>query len=231
MHVVAIIGLSAGFVCALLIGADVVRHPQRMGIMNLVWPLTGLFGTVLWLWAYFTYGRRAVRDVGRPEDRKNPFAVSVAIGASHCGSGCALGDICAEWLAFGTPAVAVALGYLTIFSDKVFAVWILDYAFAFSFGILFQYFSIAPMHEDWSISKALWVALKADTLSLTAWQVGMYGYMAVAKFLIFRQVFGADLPVASAEFWFMMQIAMLFGFATAYPVNWWLIRSGIKPEM
>ena len=35
---------------------------------------------------------------------------------------------------------------------------------------------------------------------------------------------GAQLETATVEFWFMMQIAMLCGFATAYPVNWWLIR-------
>jgi len=29
----------------------------------------------------------------------------------------------------------------------------------------------------------------------------------------------------------MMQIAMLCGFATCYPVNWWLIRTGIKERM
>jgi hypothetical protein len=29
----------------------------------------------------------------------------------------------------------------------------------------------------------------------------------------------------------MMQIAMLFGFATSYPINWWLIRAGIKEQM
>ena len=33
------------------------------------------------------------------------------------------------------------------------------------------------------------------------------------------------------EFWFMMQIAMLCGFATSYPVNGWLIRSAIKQPM
>ena len=33
------------------------------------------------------------------------------------------------------------------------------------------------------------------------------------------------------EFWFMMQSAMLRGFATSYPVNGWLIRSGIKQPM
>ncbi len=29
----------------------------------------------------------------------------------------------------------------------------------------------------------------------------------------------------------MMQIAMLAGFVSSYPVNWWLIRSGIKEAM
>jgi hypothetical protein len=33
------------------------------------------------------------------------------------------------------------------------------------------------------------------------------------------------------EFWFMMQIAMLAGFAVSYPVNWWLIRAGLKEVM
>ncbi|WP_405083923.1 DUF4396 domain-containing protein [Paraburkholderia caribensis] len=28
-----------------------------------------------------------------------------------------------------------------------------------------------------------------------------------------------------------MQLAMLAGFATSYPVNWWLIRSGVKEKM
>jgi hypothetical protein len=29
----------------------------------------------------------------------------------------------------------------------------------------------------------------------------------------------------------MMQIAMVVGFLTTYPVNWWLIRKGIKEKM
>jgi hypothetical protein len=35
------------------------------------------------------------------------------------------------------------------------------------------------------------------------------------------------LPTDSAAFWFMMQV----GFAATYPVNWWLIRRGIKDIM
>ena len=74
-------------------------------------------------------------------------------------------------------------------------------------------------------------AIKADFLSLTAWQVGMYGFMAFAQFFLFRHLLGIRLEVATVEFWFMMQIAMWAGFATAYPVNWWLLSKGIKEKM
>lgn len=53
----------------------------------------------------------------------------------------------------------------------------------------------------------------------------------MAHFAIFQPGFGVTLEVNSVEFWFMMQIAMLCGFATAYPVNRWLIVAGVKEEM
>ena len=154
----------------------------------------------------------------------------VGKGAAHCGSGCTLGDICAEWLAFAFPAIAVAFGYQTVFSEKMFAVWVLDYIFAYAFGIVFQYFTIAPM-RGLGVWQGILAAIKADTLSLTAWQIGMYGFMAFAALWLFRQVIGVRLEVNTVEFWFMMQIAMLCGFTTAYPVNWWLLRIGVKEKM
>ncbi len=36
--------------------------------------------------------------------------------------------------------------------------------------------------------------------------------------------------VNTPEFWFAMQLAMLAGFCTAYPTNWWLIRTGFQGE-
>ena len=39
------------------------------------------------------------------------------------------------------------------------------------------------------------------------------------------------LEPTSWSYWLMMQIAMLLGFATTYPVNWWLIRRGTKERM
>jgi len=233
---VATLLLGAG--CALVIVVDEVIHPQHMWIMNVVWPITALFGTVFWLWAYFKYGRLATKEqVMRAKEQKHPppnqgkpFPVMVGEAASHCGSGCTLGDIIAEWLAFSFPAIAVWLGWHTVFSEKIFAVWILDYIFAYLFGIFFQYYTIAPM-RNLGFAEGIWAAIKADTLSLTAWQIGMYGFMAVAFFWIFRDILGTELKVNTPEFWFMMQIAMICGFITSYPVNWWLLRTGLKEKM
>jgi len=237
-------GLSLGYllfgaVCAAVITLDLARRPQHMWIMNVVWPVSALFGTGWILWQYFRYGRLASqRDVKAAAERHQeppnktatPFPVAVANGALHCGSGCALGDLCAEWLVFAVPAVATVFGWQTLFSEKMFAVWVVDYLFAYSFGIVFQYFTIAPM-RGLSVGDGLIAAIKADTLSLTAWQIGMYGFMAFAYFEIFGKILGQKLQTDSFEFWFMMQIAMLCGFATSYPVNWWLIRRGLKEKM
>ncbi len=239
LHGLAIAALLLGAASALVILVDVARHPQHMWIMNIVWPVTALFGTVLSLWGYFTYGRLATdrraeaamaRGEPMPSQRETPFPAQVGKGAAHCGSGCTLGDVVAEWLAFLVPTVAVWFGWRWLFAEKIFAVWILDFAFAFVFGVIFQYFTIKPM-RNLSVGQGLIQAVKADALSLASWQLGMYGFMAIAYFWIFRSVFDTELRVPTPEFWFMMQIAMLAGFATAYPVNWWLIRVGIKERM
>ena len=74
-------------------------------------------------------------------------------------------------------------------------------------------------------------ATKADVLSLTSWQVGMYGFMGLAHFALSPAFYGGKVDAGSPVFWAAMQIAMLAGFATAYFPNWWLIRSGLKEEM
>ena len=239
LHALSILSLLAGLVSALIIAVDVTRRPQHMGIMNVVWPVVGLFAGPIALGGYFAYGRLAThakmkaameRAVAPPSKTQTPFAVVVGKGAAHCGAGCTLGDIVAEWLCFGAPAIAVWFGFEAVFSEKMFAVWIVDFIFAFAFGIVFQYFTIAPM-RGLSFWPGMVAAVKADTLSLTAWQVGMYGFMALAQLLYFRPLLGKTVEVNTVEFWFVMQIAMLCGFVTSYPVNWWLIEAGVKEKM
>jgi hypothetical protein len=229
LHALAIASLILGGLCAAWIVFDLSRHPQKMAIMNFVWPLTALFGSLLWLWLYVRFGRIKGQGVDTGE-RETPMWAAVAKGASHCGAGCTLGDIIAEWAAFAMPAIAVWLGWHSLFADKIFAVWVLDYIVAFGLGIVFQYFTIKPM-RDLSVGQGIVQAIKADTASITAWQVGMYGCMAVVQFVWFRPSFGGMAEVNAPEFWLAMQLAMICGFATAYPVNWWLIHIGVKERM
>ena len=65
-------------------------------------------------------------------------------------------------------------------------------------------------------------AIKIDTLSLIAYEVGMFAWMG------FRSWLFLDMQPVTWSYWLMMQIAMVLGFATTYPVNWWLISRGIE---
>jgi hypothetical protein len=223
----AVFALITAGICSLIIAIDLIKHPQHMWIMSIVWPITALWSGPLGLYAYYRVGRLSTKErVKRakergedPPNKKKPFWQSVGVGATHCGGGCTLGDICAERFVFFVPIV--------IFGHEVFGTWLLDYALAFAFGVAFQYFTITPM-RGLSMGDGLKTAVKADTLSLTAWQIGMYGWMAIALFLLFSP---ETLKPTSPVFWFMMQIAMGFGFLTSYPVNWWLLSNKIKEIM
>ncbi len=227
LRIIAVVCLLIGGASALIIAIDLLAgHQQHMWIMNLVWPITALYAGPLALWGYFTTGRlsthRAVMEAKerdeKPPGKKKPFWQIVALGATHCGAGCTLADIVAEW--------ALVLLPLTLFGRKIFGSWTVDYFVALAFGIVFQFFTIAPM-RNLGIGEGLVQASKADFFSLTAWQEGMYGWMAIATFVIF----GHEIEKTNVVFWFMMQIAMLAGFLTSYPVNWWLLRTGIKEKM
>lgn len=232
LHALSIVSLIAGVVSAAVMLWRVRRKPPHMAVMQWVWPLCALFGSVLWLWLHSrdeAGGHEKGQEVHHAHG-ETPMWLSVAKGASHCGAGCTLGDIIAEWLAFAVPGIAVALGWHSLFAEKTFAVWILDYVLAFGIGIAFQYFAIVPM-RGLSFGKGVTEAVKADFLSISSWQVGMYGLMALGQFVWFRGSYGAIAEVDSPEFWFLMQLAMLGGFVTAYPVNWWLVKAGVKEAM
>lgn len=207
--------------CSLAILIDILSgRRQHMWIMNIVWPVTALYSGPIGLWLYFKTGRHSGHHHGKktPSEQERPYWQSVALAATHCGSGCTLGDIMVEGALFFVP--------LTLFGREIFASWAVDFVAAFLLGIVFQYFTIVPMRHL-SFRQGIAAAFKADALSLTAWQIGMYGWMAIATFAIFGHELGKNSPV----FWWMMQIAMLAGFSTSFPVNWWLIKAGIKEKM
>ncbi len=215
---IAWISLGVAFASALWIAIDVARHPQKMAVMNLVWPIAALYFSVAAVWAYHRFGR-ATRQSEGDGGKKGLRWQEVALSTSHCGAGCTVADIISESAVF---ALGGAIAGVALYADFV---W--DFVAAWLIGIVFQYFAIVPMRHL-SPGEGIWAAIKADTMSIAAFQIGMYAWMALVWFVLFPR---PHLHPNEAAFWFMMQIGMIAGFATSYPANILLLKAGWKERM
>ncbi|MGA8247748.1 MAG: DUF4396 domain-containing protein [Nocardioides sp.] len=202
----------------------VTGHRQQMPVMEWVWPVTALYTGPLAVWGYRHFGLanspewRRERGLDKPPEQ--PDWATYAVGVSHCGAGCTLGDIIAE--------TAIFVFGVTVAGQALFAEYVGDYLLAVALGLVFQYFAIAPM-RGLGLREGIVAAAKADFLSLTAFEVGLFAWMALQGLALFPAPhhIHPDTPV----YWFGMQIGMCLGFLTAVPVNVWLIERGIKEAM
>lgn len=228
------LSLGLAFACAILIVADEFRHPQKMWIMNLVWPITALYLGIFAAYLYFREGRKmtgealAQMDSGsmrQASTREKPHSPKplrwqqVALADTHCGAGCALADIVTEFAIFATGA--------TLLGSELWSSFVWDFIAAWALGIAFQYFTIKPM-RDISPPRAILDAVRSDTLSILTFQVGMYAWMALTFFRLFPH---PHLHPNQPAYWMMMQIGMVLGFLTAYPMNLLLLKMGWKQPM
>ena len=83
LHALSLLSLALGVALALVVVIDELRRPQMMWIMNVVWPVVALFGTVITLWGYFTYGRLATHEKAHKaiEQGRDPPAQPRTAGA------------------------------------------------------------------------------------------------------------------------------------------------------
>lgn len=217
--------LSMSFVCAAIIIGDELRRPQTMMIMNFVWPITALYLGPAALWGYL----RSSSKMPPPPHRQLQKEVrvesnvltheQVALATTHCGAGCALGDIVSEWLVFAVALTFVGSEFPTRLTMDLLLGW--------AFGIVFQYFTIVPMRRL-SFGRGLFQAIRADTLAIIAFEIGLFAWMTFAHYVLFPR---PHLQPTQAAFWFMMQIGMVVGFVTSYPANIFLLKSGWKERM
>ncbi len=234
LDVLAYVYIVSAAICSLIIIYDIfVRgHRQMMPIMDYVWPITAMYLNAFGLWAYW--------DMGRPDSMQmkgmqmtsehmqhmshmhsaKPFWKSIFVSATHCGAGCEIGDFVGEW--------AVFLIIPVIFGSLLYTEYAVDFVLAYALGIFFQYVPIRQATPSLPPSRALSHAIKADSLSLIAFEVGLFGWMAFFNLVLFNH--GVINP-SMAVYWFMMQIGMLLGHFTSYPANWLLVKWGIKAGM
>jgi len=224
LTVIAWLWLGVAFITSgvILVDIFVAGHRQQMAVMEAVYPITALYVGPLALLLYWRWGRNAdgPGNRARPAERHKPRWVTIAIEVSHCGSGCTLGDLIAEWAIYALA--------LTVAGRSLFAEYIGDYALALALGVVFQCFVIAPM-RGLGLRKGLEAATKADFVSLTFFEIGVFGWMAVMAFLFFPAPHRL-MPSAPA-YWLLMQVGMVVGFLTAWPANVRLLNRGIKVVM
>ncbi len=245
-HVLAWIALALGFGSALVIMADefLRGHRQHMWVMNLVHPITALYWGPVWLWAYVRYGRRmsvrvlraradvlaaagadpdALRAAGESTAPPELHPWHIASAVSHCGAGCTLGDIAAEWavFAFGITWFGTWSGH------RLPEELVIDFVAAWTFGIVFQYLTIVPMRGE-GLVRRVWSAIKVDTASIVSFQIGLFGWMAIMMLVIWPN---HGIQIDSADFWFEMQIGMMLGYLTAWGANLSLVRNHVKEKM
>lgn len=218
--------LGLGFVSAAVVLLDVYGrgHRQRMAVMEAVWPVNALYFGPVGVWAYWRFGRPASQrwldERGLDSAPDKPGWAVVATGVAHCGAGCTLGDIVAEFAVFGLGLEVAGTALPFEYAG--------DYVLAVALGLAFQFFAIAPM-RGLSVRKGIVAAAKADILSLSAFEIGLFGWMALMAFVFFPAPH--HLHPDSPTYWMLMQVGMIVGFATAWPANVWLLRRGIKEPM
>jgi hypothetical protein len=131
----------------------------------------------------------------------------------HCVAGDGVGIL--------TGAVIASLFHLPIAADIA-----LEYALGFAFGwSIFQALFMRNMAGG-SYRRSLTGTFFPELLSMNCLMAGMVPVMTLAM----KSVPGSRDP-SGPTFWFIMSMALLVGFITAYPMNWWLVSHHLKHGM
>src|SRR5690625_3985400 len=162
-------------------------------------------------------GRINAKNLNLEDTRSN--SAKIFVSTSHCSAGCTAVD------GLGVPIVAITA--LTVAGETLLAHYTVEFILAYTFGIIFQFDALYPMYNQMVVKRDFKHAIKAGPLSLIAFEIGMFEWMALVNLVIFT----IPPEATSIVYWFMMQIAMILGFLTSCPANSWLVKKGIKTAM
>jgi hypothetical protein len=203
----ALTALSAAYVAY-----DAYYHNPELTVMKWGWVLVTLYMGPIGLGLYVLSCKEP-----RPfthEEFIKPLWKQAMGSTIHCVAGDATGIILAA-------AITAALG---------FPMWvdlITEYVFGFAFGLLiFQALFMRDMMGG-SYARALRMSFLPEWLSMNMVMAGMIPVMVAG-------MMGRDMRAMEPTqllFWGVMSLGVIVGFATAYPVNWWLVAKGLKHGM
>ena len=200
------VGISAVYVAW-----DALTNNPELGVMKLGWVLVTLYTGPVGA-AFYVLSCKEPRP-GAHEPFITPLWKQSLGSTIHCMAGDATGIIVAA-------AVTAALGF-PMWLDSVS-----EYVFGFAFGLtIFQALFMKNMLGG-SYGTALRRSFLPEWLSMNAVMAGMVPVMVI---LMSRDM--RAMEASSIRFWGIMSLATFAGALLAYPVNVWLVASGLKHGM
>lgn len=215
--------LVVGVCTALMIVKDLFRHPHPVAIMNIVWPITGLYMPFIGWLAWWYLGRKLSRQAKLallipPEKEGFNSWQTIFISTSLSAAACIFGDIM-------TLPIITLLNHFAI-NPALWLQALICVLVSLLMGLLFQFMAIRQ-REKYTFVRTLLLAFKTEIFPLLVYQSGIFIFMALAlKFVLNQQL--NPLLVA---FWSMLQLAMIIGFVFSWPANHFLIKRGLNPAV
>ena len=190
---------------------DLFTRTPEMKVMKWGWILVTLYTGIVGAVVYWFSCREPAP--GTHEKFIAPLWKQTVGSTIHCMAGDATGIIVAA-------AITNLLG-LPMGIDAV-----IEYIAGFAFGLfIFQALFMKDM-----LGGTYWQAVKStvlpEWLSMNAVMAGMIPVMII---LMTRDM--RAMEPTSVRFWGIMSLASLVGALLAYPINWWLVKNGLKHGM
>ena len=205
------IWFSLTAVSVIYVAWDLITRTPEMKVMKWGWVFVTLYTGPVAFIVYWLSCREPAP--GTHENFIVPLWKQSVGSTIHCMAGDATGIIVAA-------AITSLLG-LPMGVDAV-----VEYVAGFAFGLLiFQALFMKDLlgGSYWQAVEGTWLP---EWLSMNTVMAGMVPVMIVLMTIDMRAM-----EPTSLRFWGIMSLASLVGAALAYPVNWWLVKNGLKHGM
>ncbi|MHA7276139.1 DUF4396 domain-containing protein [Arthrobacter sp. Hz1] len=208
--------VALGVISAALVLYDIYGRGNRQpnAAMGIVWPISALYLGPFGLWAYNRWGKtRSSTPEGPAAQSEKDLHGKALTGSTPGGAAATVGHF------IGVPLV-VASG-LTIAGTNLWVLIIVIALLAIALLFVYEYFFASRAGRS-SAGKNAGVALVTAAITVLAFDIGMGGWMLLMHF-------GNFMPAPTdINFFFLMQIGLVLGFLTAYPVVRGLMRRRVK---
>jgi len=212
LDVLLLIWFGLAAISVVYVAYDAMTNNPELTVMKWGWVLVTLYMGPIALILYVLSCQEPAP--GTHEEFVHPLWRQAVGSTIHCVAGDATGIIVAA-------AITAALG-LPMWLDLI-----IEYVAGFGFGLLiFQSLFMKDMMGG-SYAKAVRHSVLPEWLSMNCMMAGMFPTMILL-------MMGRDMRAMEPTqlvFWGTMATAVFVGFLTAYPINVWLVRIGLKHGM